>query len=285
MFYVSVWLPWICLWLFYVHNPTRTSLQTSKPHKASCGRRDLQRAAAAEEWRRFPAGRKKEKRNQDYSFDSSFITAGSLHYSHNPPRNVKQKKNCLTKKLPKAELKMAAACTNTHSVYHFGDTAGLIWPANLCVCVTSLPPTALVRITAEETGGGMQLTVCNLGNHNNHRVKKRRMRMKQIWVTACLLRGNCEDGGMFFTNEKNKTKQCNTMSRKQVCRWEGLVWDWDDHIRNMSPLWCHKDQKKTAWNKEFRAVWSLELLPHRKNVYRSYKSIFYLQLMIQFYLF
>lgn len=251
MFYVSVWLPWICLWLFYVHNPTRTSLQTSKPHKASCGRRDLQRAAAAEEWRRFPAGRKKEKRNQDYSFDSSFITAGSLHYSHNPPRNVKQKKpkNCLTKKLPKAELKMAAACTNTHSVYHFGDTAGLIWPANLCVCVTSLPPTALVRITAEETGGGMQLTVCNLGNHNNHRVKKRRMRMKQIWVTACLLRGNCEDGGMFFTNEKNKTKQCNTMSCKQVCRWEGLVWDWDDHIRNMSPLWCHKDQKKTAWNK------------------------------------
>lgn len=109
--------------------------------------------------------------------------------------------------------------------------------------------------------------------------------MKQIWVTACLFRGNCEDGGMFFTNEKNKTKQCNTMSRKQICRWEGLVWDWDDHIRNMSPLWCHKDQKKTAWNKEFRAIWSLELLPHRKNVYRSYKSIFYLQLMIQFYLF
>lgn len=71
-------------------------------------------------------GKKKEKRNQDYSFDSSFITAGFLHYSHNPPRNVKQKKNCLTKKLPKAELKMAAACTNTHSVYHFGDTAGLI---------------------------------------------------------------------------------------------------------------------------------------------------------------
>lgn len=75
------------------------------------------------------------------------------------------------------------------------------------------------------------------------------------------------------------------MSRKQICRWEGLVWDWDDHIRNMSPLWCHKDQKKTAWNKELRAIWSLELLPHRKNVYRSYKSIFYLQLMIQFYLF
>ena len=34
----------------------------------------------------------------------------------------------------------------------------------VCVCVTSLPPTALVRITAEETGGGMQPTVCNLGN-------------------------------------------------------------------------------------------------------------------------
>lgn len=174
-----------------------------------------------------------------------YCRIASLQSQSSKERETEKKtKNCLTKKLPKAELKMAAACTNTHSVYHFGDTAGLIWPANLCVCVTSLPPTALVRITAEETGGGMQLTVCNLGNHNNHRVKKRRM--KQIWVTACLLRGNCEDGGMFFTNEKNKTKQCNTMSRKQVCRWEGLVWDWDDHIRNMSPLWCHKDQKKNC---------------------------------------
>lgn len=131
-------------------------------------------------------GKKKEKRNQDSSFDSSFITAGFLHYSHNPPRNVKQKKNCLTKKLPKAELKMAAACTNTHSVYHFGDTAGLIWPANLCVCVTSLPPTALVRITAEETGGGMQLTVCNLGNHNNHRVKKKVEDEDETDLSHCL---------------------------------------------------------------------------------------------------
>ena len=41
----------------------------------------------------------------------------------------------LTKKLPKAELKMAAA---------------------------SLPPTALVSMTAEETGGGIQPTTCNL---------------------------------------------------------------------------------------------------------------------------
>lgn len=97
-----------------------------------------------------------------------------------------EKKNCLTKKLPKAELKMAAACTNTHSVYHFGDTAGLIWPANLCVCVTSLPPTALVRITAEETGGGMQLTVCNLGNHNNHRVKKKEEDEDETDLSHCL---------------------------------------------------------------------------------------------------
>lgn len=28
--------------------------------------------------------------------------------------------------------------------------------------LTSLPPTALVKITAEETGGGIQLTVCKL---------------------------------------------------------------------------------------------------------------------------
>jgi len=41
----------------------------------------------------------------------------------------------LTKKLPSAELKMAAA---------------------------SLPPTALVRMTAEETGGGMQPTTWSL---------------------------------------------------------------------------------------------------------------------------
>ena len=41
----------------------------------------------------------------------------------------------LTKKLPKAELKMAAA---------------------------SFPPTALVSMTADETGGGMQPTTCNL---------------------------------------------------------------------------------------------------------------------------
>ena len=41
----------------------------------------------------------------------------------------------LTKKLPKAELKMAAA---------------------------SLPPTALVSMTAEETGGGIHPTTCKL---------------------------------------------------------------------------------------------------------------------------
>ena len=41
----------------------------------------------------------------------------------------------------------------------------------VCVCVTSLPPTALVRITAEDTGGGMQLTVCNLGNDNKMKRK------------------------------------------------------------------------------------------------------------------
>ena len=41
----------------------------------------------------------------------------------------------LTKKLPKAELNMAAA---------------------------SLPPTAFVKMTAEETGGGIQPTTCNL---------------------------------------------------------------------------------------------------------------------------
>lgn len=29
----------------------------------------------------------------------------------------------------------------------------------------SLPPTAFVKITAEDTGGGMQLTVANLGNN------------------------------------------------------------------------------------------------------------------------
>lgn len=109
-----------------------------------------------------------------------FITVTILQGTWN------RKKNCLTKKLPKAELKMAAACTNTHSVYHFGDTAGLIWPANLCVCVTSLPPTALVRITAEETGGGMQLTVCNLGNHNNHRVKKKEEDEDETDLSHCL---------------------------------------------------------------------------------------------------
>lgn len=43
--------------------------------------------------------------------------------------------NTLTRKLPKAELKIAAA---------------------------SLPPTALVRMTAEDTGGGIQPTTCNL---------------------------------------------------------------------------------------------------------------------------
>lgn len=30
------------------------------------------------------------------------------------------------------------------------------------IAVASLPPTALVKITADETGGGMQLTVDNL---------------------------------------------------------------------------------------------------------------------------
>lgn len=31
--------------------------------------------------------------------------------------------------------------------------------------ITSFPPTALVRMTAEDTGGGMHPTVCNLQNH------------------------------------------------------------------------------------------------------------------------
>jgi len=45
----------------------------------------------------------------------------------------------IPKKLPNAELKIAAA---------------------------SFPPTALVKITAEETGGGIQLTVISLEQDN-----------------------------------------------------------------------------------------------------------------------
>jgi len=44
----------------------------------------------------------------------------------------------IPRKLPNAELKIAAA---------------------------SFPPTALVKITAEETGGGIQLTVTSLQNN------------------------------------------------------------------------------------------------------------------------
>lgn len=51
------------------------------------------------------------------------------------PRKSKSRSGVITmpKKLPKAELNIAAA---------------------------SFPPTALVKITAEDTGGGMQPTVC-----------------------------------------------------------------------------------------------------------------------------
>ncbi len=35
---------------------------------------------------------------------------------------------------------------------------------------TSFPPTALVRMTAEETGGGIQATVCNLKIVNNNTI-------------------------------------------------------------------------------------------------------------------
>lgn len=35
---------------------------------------------------------------------------------------------------------------------------------------TSFPPTDLVRMTAEETGGGIQATVCNLKIVNNNTI-------------------------------------------------------------------------------------------------------------------
>lgn len=56
-----------------------------------------------------------------------------------------------------------------------------IRPMHLLTCerVTSLPPTALVRMTAEETGGGMQLTVCNLGNHNTRMMRSRRRKEEE----------------------------------------------------------------------------------------------------------
>lgn len=101
----------------------------------------------------------------------------------------------LTRKLPNAELKMAAAWkrteTHTQTVSQHANTLLITCQRyTICqtledkdpltgVCVTSFPPTALVRITAEETGGGMQLTVCSLGNRSNR--MKRRTRKRRGW--------------------------------------------------------------------------------------------------------
>ena len=52
-------------------------------------------------------------------------------------------------KLPAAELKIAAAYDIIMTQYK-------------TVINTSLPPTALVKITADDTGGGMHPTTCNL---------------------------------------------------------------------------------------------------------------------------
>ena len=53
----------------------------------------------------------------------------------------------------------------------------------LNTAAASFPPTALVRITAEETGGGMQLTVVNL--HNNAYINQQSIAIRQ--KTTCIL--------------------------------------------------------------------------------------------------
>ena len=69
-----------------------------------------------------------EEQQQGGDDDSLQVSTSSVSPAHARTKG-------LTKKLPRAELKMAPA---------------------------SFPPTALVRMTAEETGGGIHPTTCNL---------------------------------------------------------------------------------------------------------------------------
>lgn len=50
-------------------------------------------------------------------------------------------------------------------------TPRMLPKAELKIAAASFPPTALVKITADETGGGMQLSVSILINKNNNNTK------------------------------------------------------------------------------------------------------------------
>lgn len=108
------------------------------------------------------------------------------------------RKSFLTRKLPNAELNMAAAwkCTD-RTCWLFLSYLLLSKqdkPACFCEC-TSFPPTALVRITAEETGGGMQLTVCNLTKSQDTRMKSGMRMSRTRDLTSCRRTHQTNDAG------------------------------------------------------------------------------------------